>query len=212
MTKIKRKRPDEKDKSVVSIDKISAPSNQTPSDDQSSGLSFELKKNILADNNQLKATDIKKNSNNLYSIDKCLIPFNCNNSIDQNITPTSIIEKKLNRPNQALTQQKRVFDFTEYSSSSDIDSLIISSRNIDRNLNYRPSNLYNGIVPENTVSDIRQNQSQNISLSTNDKISPIYLNYQDHPLTHQDGITRKMINSQSSGISFQTQHYLEKML
>ena len=204
MTKIKRKRNNKTQNSIMSIDKNSVRSNNNlNSDDQSSGLSFELKNSIIKDDCQFKSTDLKKNSCNLYSIDKCLIPID-NNKIEQKIISSNQgKDKGIKHWSEAKTQNLRVFDFTEYSSASDVDSLLITSKKMENNLKLKP--IISKESSGKTDSNHKQNHSLHI-LGTNDGNDIV--NRQN--LSRKDDICRQMSNTPSNEILLQTKSLIER--
>lgn len=184
----KRKHPNNNRNSAVSNEKNS--SNNTHNSDEISSTISEMNRNIInQQNSYFFSENVKKNNNNLYCFDKCLLPFdNLNKQATKSSHKNVIKEEKI--------PLKRVFDFSEYSSASDVDPLLIISDIKDKNLKNRQSqNINNNFIIDNNTQDIKSNNFTNlISKSPNIQINP----FNNKQILQLDNFPKQIINTGSS--------------
>ena len=209
LIKNKRKRQDPKKRnSIISEDRLSKsiPSNLTNNSEEfSSGISSELKFNFVnKTNNIFFANDIKKNSHNLYSIDKCLVPFQPEVQVKKSVNLNNVNEGKKEIPQT----QKKIFNFTEYNSSSDIEPMCVISqikekdsvnqhrnnfdyKSSDININTNNSNISNKQLYQN------QEKSQNKQKNNKQNSMPdiVYQHIDGADSNKSNNINRNMINN-----------------
>jgi hypothetical protein len=199
----KRKHPDHNRDSIVSIDKNS--SNNTHNSDEISSTLSEINKNILNQQNScFFPADIKKNINNLYCIDKCLLPFDNLSKVP----PNSNHKKGVKEDNTPL---KRVFDFSEYSSASDVDPLLIISEMKDKNIKMKQSNkeIDNNFIIEKNSKDVNLNNNNFVNTNINKSPNIQTNSVKNKQFLQLDDFPKQIINTNGS-LSLPTHSFIYK--
>ncbi len=199
----KRKHPDHNRDSIVSIDKNS--SNNTHNSDEISSTLSEINKNILNQQNScFFPADIKKNINNLYCIDKCLLPFDNLNKLPPNSNHKKAVKED-------STPLKRVFDFSEYSSASDADPLLIISEMKDKKIKMKQSNkeIDNNFIIEKNSKDVNLNNNNFVNTNINKSPNIQTNSVKNKQFLQLDDFPKQIINTNGS-LSLPTHSFIYK--